>query len=467
MDSKKIKRQKIFFVYPPAQTINRDDECLSDIPMTLPVDMMSLSSLAKKRGYETKFCDYAKKNETVYDFLRDLRVFKPDFLVLNVSAEKLKEDLSILTQARELLEDTVVITKGAVFNNNSYGILQQYPEIDIALRNEFELSFDEIIEYKNLKDIKGITYQINNKITSTPDRKTPDNLDYLPFLDRDLIDNNLYQRPDTKKPQSAIRVQKGCPLDCFFCTISSINGKNVRYRNTDLVIKEIKECINKYNIRDFIFLADSITLDNNYVQRLCRQIIRNNLKINFSTNVRIDLINKETALLLKKAGCNLITTGIESGSQKILDKTDKNLNLEGIKEGVKALKEAKIQIYACYLTGLPWETKETIKETYKFAKELNTQFASFYTASALKGTKYYDYITKNRLSEANCDNPYIYPITRSYGLSSDEIYDFNKKMNRNYYLRANYILRMVPEIDSITKLKSYFDAFIKIARNDF
>ena len=68
MDSKKIKRQKIFFVYPPAQTINRDDECLSDIPMTLPVDMMSLSSLAKKRGYETRFCDYAKKMKPYMTF---------------------------------------------------------------------------------------------------------------------------------------------------------------------------------------------------------------------------------------------------------------------------------------------------------------------------------------------------------------------------------------------------------------
>ena len=103
--------------------MNREDRCqqptgdLLIIPPLPPVDMMSLSSIAKKYGYETKFKDYSLKNENVYDFLRDIRVFKPDFLVVNVASTFLEQDLSILTQARELLEDTVVIVKGAIFQS--------------------------------------------------------------------------------------------------------------------------------------------------------------------------------------------------------------------------------------------------------------------------------------------------------------------------------------------------------------
>ena len=83
------KRQKIFFVYPPAPIMNREDRCQQPtsemvvIPPLVPVDMMSLSAIAKKRGYETFFKDYSLKNETVYDFIRDLRTYEPDFLVLN------------------------------------------------------------------------------------------------------------------------------------------------------------------------------------------------------------------------------------------------------------------------------------------------------------------------------------------------------------------------------------------------
>ena len=465
------KRQKIFFVYPPAPIMNREDRCqqptgdLVVIPPLPPVDMMSLSAIAKKRGYETLFKDYSLKNETVYDFIRDLRNYEPDFLVLNVASTTLEKDLSILSAARDLLDDTVVIVKGAIFNFSSYSIMQKYPEIDVALRGEIEDAFDEIIQYNNFKDIKGITYQIDDKIISTADRELPDNIDNLPILDRQLIDNSFYQRPDTKKPQTIIRVSKGCPNHCFFCLASPLNGKIVRYRSPELILEEIKECVTLYNIRDFIFWSDIFNLNKEWVQKLCRLIIESNLKINFSANTRADSVDVETLNLMKKAGCNLISMGIESGSQELLDKMGKKITLEQVKKTVSMINRAGIQIYAYYVIGLPWETKETIEKTYKFAKKLNTQYASFYTAAALKGTKFYDYINTNRLGEISIEKPYIFPSVRSYELTSQEIFEYNRKFNKEYYLRPSYILKMACNINSLTKFKSYYDTFIKLLKS--
>jgi len=464
------KKQKILFVYPPAPIMNREDRCqqptseLVVIPPLPPIDMMSLSAVAKKRGYETYFRDYSLKNETVYDFIRDLRIYEPDFLVINVASTTLEKDLSILSTARDLLDDTVVIAKGAIFNFSSYSIMQKNPEIDVALRGEIEEAFDEIIQYKNFKDIKGITYQINNKIISTPDRELKENLNHLPILDRTLIDNNFYQRPDTKKPQTIIRVSKGCPNHCFFCLASPLNGKTVRYRDPELILKEIKECVSLYNIHDFIFWSDIFNLDKIWVQKLCRLIIDSNLKINFSTNTRVDTVDWETLCLMKKAGCSLLSMGIESGSQELLDKMGKKITLEQIKNTVSMVNKAGIQIYAYYVIGLPWETKETLKKTFNFAKKLNTQYASFYTATALKGTKFFDYINKNRLGEINYEKPYIFPSVKSYELTNQEIYEYNKKFNKEYYLRPAYFLKMAKEINSLTKFKTYYDTFIKLLK---
>lgn len=464
------KKQKILFVYPPAPIMNREDRCqqptseLIVIPPLPPVDMMSLSAIAKQRGYETYFRDYSLKNETVYDFIRDLRIYEPDFLVLNIASTTLEKDLSILSAARDLLDDTVVIVKGAIFNFNSYSIMQKNPEIDVALRGEIEEAFDEIIQYKNFKDIKGITYQINNKIISTPDRELKDNINHLPILDRTLIDNNLYQRPDTKKPQTIIRVSKGCPNHCFFCLASPLNGKMVRYRDPELILKEIKECVSLYNIHDFIFWSDMFNMDKIWVQKLCRLIIESDLKINFSANTRVDTVDYETLCLMKKAGCTLVSMGIESGCQEILDKMGKKITIKQIENSVSMINKTGIQIYAYYVIGLPWETKETIKTTFNFAKKLNTQYASFYTATALKGTKFYDYVNKNRLGDISYEKPYIFPSVRSYELTSQEIYEYNKKFNKEYYLRPRYILKMAKEINSLTKFKSYYDTFIKLLK---
>lgn len=463
-------KQKIFFIYPPAPIMNREDRCQQPtgetiiIPPLPPVDMMSLSAIAKKRGYETKFKDYSLKGETVYDFIRDLRAYKPDFLVLNVASTTLEKDLSILKEAKDLLDDTIVIVKGAIFNFNSYSILQQYPEIDIALRGDIEPVFDEIIQYVNLKEIKGLTYQVENKITSTQDRELEKDLNFMPILDRDLIDNNFYIRPDTLRPQTIIRVSKGCPNHCFFCLASPLNGKTVRFKDPELIVKEIKECIEKYEIRDFIFWSDIFNSNNDWVQRLCRLIIDENLKINFSTNTRVDTVDFETLCLMRKAGCSLVSIGIESGSQEILDKIGKKININQIKSAIKTIKKAKIQIYAYYVIGLPWETKETISKTYKLAKELNTHYASFYTAAALWGTRFYDYVKKNRLGEINNEKPYIVPSVRSYELSAQEIYEYNKKLNKEYYLRPRYMMKMMKEINSITKFKTYYDTFVKLVK---
>ncbi len=450
--------------------MNREDRCqqptseLVVIPPLPPVDMMSLSAIAKKRGYETLFRDYSLKNQTVYDFIRDLRTFEPDFLVLNVASTTLEKDLSILTAARDLLEDTVVIVKGAIFNFNSYAIMQKHPEIDVALRGEIEEAFEEIIQYVNFKNIKGITYQINNRIISTADRELKENLDHLPILDRTLIDNNIYVRPDNKKPQTIIKVSKGCPNHCFFCLASPLNGKVVRYRSPELIVQEIKECVELYNIRDFIFWSDIFNLNKEWVQKLCRLIIDSGLKITFSTNTRVDTVDFETLTLMKKAGCGLISMGIESGSQELLNKMGKKITIEQIKKTVAMIDSVGIQTYAYYVIGLPWETKETLKATFKFAKQLNTHYASFYTATALKGTKFYDYINKNRLGEISYEKPYIFPSVKSYELTSQEIYEYNKKFNKEYYLRPRYILKMAKEINSLAKFKSYYDTFIKLLK---
>ena len=323
------KKEKIFFVYPPAPIMNREDRCqqptedLIVIPPLPPLDMMSLSAIAKNRGFETKFKDYSLESENVYDFVRDLREYKPDFLVINIASTTLEDDLSILKEAVDLLQNTLVIVKGAIFNFHSYSIMQKYPEIDVALRGEIEEAFDEIISYKDFQDIKGITYQVNNKIISTPDRELPNNLDSLPIPDRDLIDNKFYVRPDTRKPQTIIRVEKGCPNHCFFCLATPLNGAYARYRSVNLVIEEIKQCINEYGIRDFIFWSDIFNQNNEYVQQLCRNIIEENLKINFSANTRADTLDFATLELMKKAGCNVLSMGIDSGSQTILNKMGK------------------------------------------------------------------------------------------------------------------------------------------------
>ncbi len=455
METKKIKRQKIFFIYPPnSNKLNQHEN-------NLPVDMMMLSTVAKKRGYITKFCDYSKDNLSLYDFLRDLRMFKPDFLLINVTRENFEEDLSILSQNEDLFEDIVIIAKGEIFNYNSYTIMQKYPQIDIALRGDIEGAFDEIIQYNDLKEIEGITYQINNKISSTKDRIKETSLDNLPVLDRELVNNNLYINPLTKQIQSSIVVSSGDNQFDFYRGNKFEKEKLIRLKNTSLIIDEIKDCVRKYEIKNFFFEADFFNFDNNWVDTLSKQILENNLRINFSTRTKADSLDFETIEIMKKAGCNFIILNVLSASEAILERMNEKNNLEEIKETVALLSDAKIQIQTEFNIGFPWETKETINETYNFAKELNTHSAIFKPTIAYSQTKYFDYLIKNRLAEPNPENPYALLNPRSFALSREEILAHCAKLNKSYYLRPNYFLKKAFEIDSLIKLKSRGNNFSK------
>lgn len=465
------ENKKIYLIYPPSPVMNREERCqqptddLIVIPPLAPLDLMYLASIAREKGYEPSIKDYSLSNSSLEDFRADIKKIKPRYIVVNVATPTLESDLETLKIAKEELSDSITtIAKGAHFSFMAKEVMQTHDFIDIAMCGESELTFGEIINKMPLEEIKGVCYRQDFEIIQNQIRPFNENLDQLPYPARDLVDNSLYIRPDNNKKQAVIKVSRGCPYHCFFCLATPLNGRIVRHRSPKNILGEIRECVEKYNIDNFIFWSDIFNLDKKWTRELCNEIINSGLKITFSTNTRADSADLETIKLMKKAGCRLVSIGVESGSQYMLDKMGKKITLEQIQNTVKAFKKQGIQIYAYYVIGLPWESKETIEETLKFAKKLNTDYVSFYTAAALVGTTFYDYVENNCLGELNYTRPYYYPTVKTHHLSAQEVFDYHKKMVREYYLRPTYIAKMLLSIRSFTQLKNYVKAGLRVLK---
>ncbi len=451
--------------------MNREERCqqptddLIVIPPLPPMDLLYLASVAREQGYLPTVKDYSFYSQTLEDFTNDISELKPRYAVVNAATPTLESDLEVLRIAKEVLGDEVItIAKGAHFNFLAREVMQDHDFIDIVMCGESELTFGEILKEKPLSEIQGICFRQEFEIIQTPKRPFNDNLDSLPYPARDLIDNSLYTRPDNGKVQAVIKVSRGCPYHCFFCLATPLSGAVVRKRSPENILGEIRECVEKYGIKNFVFWSDIFNLDKDWTRELCQKIIDSKLNITFSTNTRADSADVETVKLMKKAGCRLVSIGIESGCQQMLDKMGKKITLEQVRKTVAAFKREHIQIYAYYVIGLPWETKETIEQTLNFAKSLNTEYVSFYTAAALVGTRFYDYVEQNNLGELNYDKPYYYPSVRTHSLSRDEVFELHKKLVRSYYLRPGYILKMLFSIRSFAQFKNYFKAGLRILK---
>ena len=242
--------------------MNREDRCqqptkdLLVIPPLPPSDLMYLAAIAEQVGCEAKIADYSLGG----DITKDLLSFRPDYIVANITTPTYKTDLAILEVAKSLLPSVKVIVKGAIFLTQNVNVIYEKPFIDYVIMGEAELSLKEILEGVPDEEILGICYRKNLQGVKNAPRPFNEDLDSLPFPARHLVDNNIYRRPDNGKVQAVIKVSRGCPFHCFFCLATPVSGKKVRMRSVDNIVAEIKECVEKYNIKNFLFWSDILIL---------------------------------------------------------------------------------------------------------------------------------------------------------------------------------------------------------------
>ena len=459
-------KKRILLIYPPSPVLNREDRCqqptkdLIVIPPLPPTDLMYLAAVAEKAGLEAKINDYSQNG----DYETDLKEFKPDYLVVNIATPTLEHDLEAVKKAKEICPNVITIAKGAAFLTLAERIIKEHNELDFGILGEAENTLKEILEDKPKAEILGLYYKENDDVKFTGNRPFIEDLDSLPFPARHLVDNNIYRRPDNNKVQATIKVSRGCPFHCFFCLATPVSGAKVRRRSPENIVAEIKECVEKYNIKNFLFWSDIFNIDKDWTMKLCQAIIDSGLKITWSANTRADTADLEMAEMMYKSGCRLVSIGVESGSQYMLEKMGKKITLNDVRRTVKVFKKAKIRIYNYFVIGLPWETEETVEETIKFAIELNSDFISFYTATPLPGSRFYDYALEHNLfdKETSFENAYYYPAVNTHNLSRERVFELHKSAIKRFYLRPLYILKMLSRIRSFTEIKNYFIAGMNV-----
>ncbi len=457
------KRGRVFLIYPPSPVLNREDRCqqptkdLIVIPPLPPTDLLYLAAIAEECGYEAEVKDYSQGG----DLFKDIQEYAPNYIVANIAMPTYKSDMEALAKIKQAFPSVKIIVKGAPFLTYNTNVTYENPFVDYVIYGEAEMTLKDILEGVPNEEILGICYTDDNfqPVKNEP-RPFIENLDDLPFPARHLIDNSVYRRPDNEKVQAVIKVSRGCPYHCFFCLATPVSGVNVRKRSAENIIAEIKECVEKYNITNFIFWSDIFNIDRDWTIDLCKKIVESGLKITWSANTRANTMDDEMAQWMYKSGCRLCSIGVESGSQEILDSIGKKITLDEIRNTVRILKKNKIKIYNYFVIGLPWETEKTVEETIKFAIELDSNFISFYTATPLPGTKYFAYAMMNKLITGQLDftNAYYEPVVRAHDLSKERIFELHKQAIKRYYLRPKFILKTLFSLRTFAELKNYFKA---------
>ena len=280
-------------------------------------------------------------------------------------------------------------------------ILNNEEAIDFICVKESENSFPELIDLiisalnrdrsirdyqKELNKIKGIAYKnLKGEIILT-DFPKPVELNKLPLPARYLLSQeNFYYRV------ASIIINRGCPNQCSFCSRQKMSPV-VRIRSLGSILSEIRD-IATYQTYNYINFYDNINLNRKFFQAFCRLFIDNKIEIPWGCELRVDTITAEDAKLLKKAGCRLVATGIESASLEVLKTNLKYQDPKQVMVGINHLKEVNIPIQAYFVLGLPGETEDSFQKTIEFIKTLpfNTNDRiNYFAATPYPGSRLWD-----------------------------------------------------------------------------
>ncbi len=338
------------------------------------------------------------RNLSISQIMRELIDFKPD--VVGISCCYTIGVNFALKIAKESKKQGYSTVLGGWHPSFDHSEILKYPFVDIIVRGEGEITFREVIENKDLENIRGISYKSNGTLFNNPDRPLIKDLDKLPFPPRSLRHKKSYFQA-FQMPIDVIETSRGCPHRCIFCNIHLFYRGTYRTKSPERVIKEIKIISNQNQRKNVFIVDDNFTANIKRVEKICDRIIEEGIQLDFICQSRIDVIKKNPQIIKKmaKAGFWLFFLGIESFNQKSLNNIQKNIQFRDILEAIEILHDNDILLIGSLLVGSRLdEEEEDINQMIKIVKKLRIDFPLYSIMTPLPGTQF-----RKHLIEENCE----------------------------------------------------------------
>jgi len=427
-----------------------------------PLSLALISSLLEREDWEVQLLDCGVEGIDMDGLRRKMSEFGPDFIVFTTATPTIVGDLLVARLAKEVCPGSKVACFGihvTVFPEESFCLAR---DLDYIVRGEPEFTFRELAQAvkgeRPISKISGVSYQGSGGLVHNPDRGFPDRLDELPFPAWHLINPIHYRLPFSGRPFLLITPARGCPYQCIFCAAMTYYGRKLRYHSPERVVEEMKWIKDKFGVEDLLFWSEVFNARRDFVLAVCDEIERKDVRLNWVCSNRVDQVDREVLKRIRRAGCWMISYGIESGCQEILDRSKKGANLEQTRKAVCLAKEAGLEVVGHFVLGLPGETRETIKETFRFAKGLGLDYAQFYCAVPLPGTSLYDLARSSGwLSTSDWTGfEQNFSVMNLPGLSSTEVMKLRKKAYKDFYLRPRRIIRVLRKIKGFREVRGLF-----------
>ncbi len=447
------KSKKILFVHPLGQNWTPGERDMSRIANIMaPMGLLSLAAWVDKNSHQSAIHDcyaFPGEDHLIYEYIIN---DKPQYLGISTTTSSFPDGVRIAQEAKQIAPYIKVVFGGVHISALRKKILEDYLIIDYAVVGEGELALQELMDGKNLAEIGGLIYRENEKVIFKDFRKDQAVMDDLPFPAYEKLKGypESYQLPIfsyPKAPNTTIITSRGCPYTCSYCD-RSVFKRSYRSNSPQYMMDMLQHLQDKFNIRHVNIYDDTFTLKRQRVIDFCELKIKSGLKITFNCAARAEQVDFEMLKIMKKAGCWMISLGIETGDPELLKKHRSYLPrdnvqdpLGDIREKITLIKKAGIRVKGLFMMGLPGETEDSINKSMDYVFSLPLDEFNLAKLTPFPGAPMYSTIHQYGYFEENWElmNALNFVFVPN-GLTQDKLEERYREFYRRYFTRPKILL---------------------------
>ncbi len=393
-----------------------------------PLDLLNCASLLREAGHTVELMD-CRAEPTLRDTVLKT---KADLLILSLSPldrwQCPNTDLEQLDRFIDGMPMNRTIVYGAQVTLKPLTLLRRTGAAG-AILGEPESSVVSLAAGACPGDIPG-TARISSDGCLIGGERGPDiALTALPIPAFDLLKFEVYSYEVLGEQFGLLELTRGCPWRCKFCLLD-MYGKKYRRKSVEQMLVEIEFAM-RHGMRCAYFQDLEFTLDHDLVSEFCEAMITAEIALPWSCQTRPDTTTPELLALMRRAGCELIHFGVESGVPSVVAATGKKQSLDSVQKAIQAAHNVGMRTLCYFLIGMPGESALQMQQTLDFAVDLGPTYASFQVATPYPKTPWH-----GEYFEESTD---AFPSVFDSELNEVELRQYSRRLTARYHLRPGYV----------------------------
>jgi radical SAM superfamily enzyme YgiQ (UPF0313 family) len=424
--------------------------------VTPPLGLAYLSASLKAQGIEARVLDADALDLSEDRLLERIRGLGPKIIgvtAMTPTVEAAHRSLELLRPVAPFLA-----LGGPHASALGSGVFEDCPvRLDAVVCGEAEHTLPELAGRVISGDTSGISgipgVLVPGEQTGEADWPRVENLDGLPFPDRDSLPTEKYRHPLFGSAKVTTMISsRGCPYHCIFCDKHTA-GSAWRPRSAENVLAELHEVSLERGIKRIIFYDDLFTLDRKRVIDICKGIVELGLDIKWKCEGRVNRVDPETLAWMKRAGCTMIAYGVETATDHGLEFIRKDITVDQAREAFAMTRKAGIQTLGYFILGIPGETIEDEMRTVRLAIDLKADYAQFGVISPFPGTPLYDLGSeKGWVHDLPARGPAERggrrPVLLDGYWTLERLDEIVRRAHRTFYFRPGYLVERLANVRS-------------------